>query len=143
MNTTSLLRNWYNRETRPVGLAGVVWSRGRTLVSRSSWARSDLEHRSCLGSIRPYTPLLSVVSQTDVSALYYSPGQRLIGIAGKPGSVNALDVSRGEPRGANGKLAGIRESWLSLSQKTATLTISHRFIVDGTAHRVASLLFSE
>jgi hypothetical protein len=41
-------------------------------------------------------------------ALYYSPAQRLVGIAGKPGSVNALDVSRGDRKGANTKLAGIR-----------------------------------
>lgn len=43
-------------------------------------------------------------------AIYYNPNERYVGIAGKPGSVNALNVNNNGDRGrANGKLAGIRK----------------------------------
>lgn len=43
----------------------------------------------------------------ECSVLFYSDAEQLVGIAGKPNSVNALDVnSTNGPGQANGQLAG-------------------------------------
>lgn len=42
--------------------------------------------------------------------LYFSDKQQLVGLAGKPGTVNDANLYRNERGGANGKLAGIRTS---------------------------------
>jgi hypothetical protein len=55
-------------------------------------------------------PELMSMSFSDLSlrVLYYSPNQRLVGIAGKPNSVNALNVNQDSGCGKpNTKLAGI------------------------------------
>ncbi|CAD6589504.1 MAG: hypothetical protein TREMPRED_005380 [Tremellales sp. Tagirdzhanova-0007] len=66
-----------------------------------------------LGEIRLGTPFMSDI----YSVLFYSPSEQLVGIAGKPNSVNALNVnSAGGPGHANKALARICEFLVTLQR---------------------------
>ena len=67
-----------------------------------------MERLSFQGFIRSsFRRDLSARADDQFSVLYYSNTLQLVGIAGKPNSVNALDTdSSNGPSQANGKLAG-------------------------------------
>ena len=71
-----------------------------------------------MSDIYSYVPsLLETEADLVLSVLFYSPSEQLVGIAGKPNSVNALNVnSAGGPGHANKALARICEFLVTLQR---------------------------
>jgi len=88
---------------------GVRLLPGKMVVYLIPMARSAWGHHSYLASMRKLKIHWTRVKLTD-RAFYYTDKQQIVGLAGKPNSVNDFNALSKERSGPNGKLAGIRKS---------------------------------
>ena len=131
MSTMSPLLNSSSREIELGRHVGARLWRGRVGVRQRVSGKCGWERRSCLESTRELYGdhfVRGKLSDVQNRALYYSDQEQLVGIAGKPGSVNALDVNNGNGGGsghANGKLAGICEYISPTQAFTRSSLVAH------------------